>query len=136
VACNDKNQLLLLTRGSDKDKGGSDLFMITDSCSPRFWGWRGSRLYFGDSRSDPTNLYYVDAERPGLRPVQIVKARDWQSAPREISVSPDGKRMVCLVVEFDGEGRPLPQLWQIALQPGAQWQLVYSFKTVAAARLD
>jgi hypothetical protein len=128
LACNDKQLLFLLTRAGDKDGALGDLLMVTDSCSPRFWGWRGTRLYFGDARTDPTNLFYVDAERPGLRPIQIVKARDWQSAPREISVSPDGSRMVCLVIEFDSEGRALPQLWQIALQPGAQWELVYSFK--------
>ncbi len=121
LAYNDRQSLFLLKRGSDKP------VLVSDSCAPRFWGWRGTKLYFGQALTDPTNLFEVDLDRP-TEPKQIVKARGWETAPREISVSPDGTRLVCMVIDFDGEGRPLPQLWKIDLRPGTEWELLYTLR--------
>lgn len=104
LAYNDRQSLFLLKRGDDKT------VLVSDACAPRFWGWRGTKLYFGHAITDPTNLFEVDPDRP-TELKQIVKTRGWETAPREISVSPDGRMLVCIVTYFDGDGRPVPQLW-------------------------
>ena len=128
LACSDKQQLYLLIRDNSEGRLVKDFVMVSDICAPQFWGWRGARLYFGDARTDPTNVFCIDTDKPNLKPQAIVKARNWHSAPREISISPDGKTMVCLVFEFDSEGRSMPQLWKVAVRPDAQWELMYSFR--------
>jgi len=100
LACNDKQVLYLLVRGDNEAR----LARVSDFCATQFWGWRGTKLYFGDGRSDALDVYVVDPEKRNLKPVQVVKARHWHSAPRELSISPDGKTLVCLVFELDSEG--------------------------------
>lgn len=99
--------------------------LVTDNCSPRFWGWRGSRLFFGDPRTDLTNLSCVDAEHLGP-PTQVTRARDWETATRDVRLSPDGQRLTCLVAEIDYAGRAVWKLWQSAVQTNAQWRLMYA----------
>jgi Tol biopolymer transport system component len=99
------------------DREGGPPALLTRNCAQRLWGWRGSRLYFGNARTSAADLHYV---RPPdqMEPEHIVKAGDWQTAPREVSVAPDGKRMVCVVSEIDGSGRSWWQLWQYAIPQG------------------
>ena len=85
------------------------------------------QLIFGDAKTDAPNLCTIDAESHS-QPAQIVQARAWGSAPREISLSPDGNQMACLVSEFDSEGRPELRLWVIELKTGSKWELLYAFR--------
>lgn len=94
--------------------------LIAENCSPAFWGWRGSRLYFGDRRTDLTNLSRVDTEHLGPPEQVTARARQWETATREVSLSPDGQRLVCLVAEIDYPGRAVWQLWQCAVQTNAE----------------
>ena len=121
LALLDGRSLSVLTRDGDHPE------LVTENCSPRFWGWRGSRLYFGDPRTDLTNLSYVDAEHLGP-PTPITRARAWETATREVRLSPDGRRLTCLEAEIDYMGRAVWQLWQCAVQTNAQWQLMYELK--------
>ena len=43
-------------------------------------------------------------------------------------LSPDEKRLVCLVPETDYAARTVWQLWQKPLQTNAEWQLMYELK--------
>jgi hypothetical protein len=120
--------LLAPTPRSGLARDGDQPNLVTENASQRFWGWRGSRLYFGDPRTDLTNLSCVDADHLG-RPTQVTaRSARWGSATREVKLSPDGRQLVCLVVEIDYMGRVMWQLWQTAVQPNAQWQLVYELK--------
>ena len=87
---------------------------LTDSCAPRFWGWRGPLLYFGNERTGSADLYRVKPPER-LEPVQVAKQGPWQYPSRKISVAPDGAKMVCIVSDIDGSGRGWWQLWQMAL---------------------
>jgi hypothetical protein len=108
-------------------RDGDQLKLVTENCAQRFWGWRGSRLFFGDPRTDLTNLSCIDAEHPGP-PTQILKARKWETATRDVWLSPDGLRVACVVAEIDYMGRAVWQLWESAVQTNAQWQLMYELK--------
>ena len=111
----DKRSLFLLERGR------TEPVLVSDNCAPRFWGWRGDRLYFGSARTDRSNLFMVEpAHSP--QPVELVKTPTWQSAPREVSVSPDGRRLVCLADEIDGSGFVRMNLCQFPLQRDAAWE--------------
>lgn len=127
LACNAREQLYLLVRNNNGERVVSDFFLVSDFCSPTFWGWRGTKLFFGDIRSGSTSIYLVDTERPRAAE-QIVKPREWKSAPRERSISPDGSMFVCLMMEQNSEGQLSPQVWKIDLRPGADWQKIYTFK--------
>lgn len=123
----EKTSLSVLSRESTQP------VLITRSCSTRFWGWRGSRLYYRDSSKSPADLFYAEAESVN-EPKQLVKARHWDHAPRDVTISPDGKQMACVVAEIDYRGRVVWQLWRIALQPAAEWELLYELRP-ASARL-
>ena len=111
-----------LARDGDQPK------LVTENCPQRFWGWRGSRLYFGDSRTDLTNFSCVDADHLGPATQVTTKSTRWESATREVKLSPDGGQLACLVVEIDYAGRALWQLWHTAMQTNAEWQLLYELK--------
>jgi hypothetical protein len=115
-------------RGSGPARDGDQPKLVTENCSQRFWGWRGSRLYFGDPRTDLTNLSCVDADHLGPPAQVTTRSTRWGSATREVKLSPDGTQLVCLVVEIDYMGRALWQLWQTAVQTNAEWQLLYELK--------
>lgn len=123
LALLDGHELSVMGRDDDRPK------LVTDSCSSRFWGWRGTRLYFGNAVTDLTDLSYVDAEHL-LSPTRVsARKREWESATREVSLSPDGTRLVCLVPETDYAARTVWQLWQRSLQQtNAEWQLMYEIK--------
>jgi hypothetical protein len=121
LAYTDKDSLFLLPRE------GGERVLVSRSWSSRFWGWRGTRLYFGDVQKGPTELFYVDAEQPGPA-ARLVRTRHWAVAPRETSISPDGRRLVCVAGDIDYAGRIVWQLWQIALEPGAEWQMLYELR--------
>jgi hypothetical protein len=53
---------------------------------------------------------------------QILKAGPWQTAPREIAMSPDGQQVMCLVANFDGSGRGYWQVWRHTLPRMSEWQ--------------
>jgi len=122
LALLDQHALSVMSWNDDRPK------LVTENCSPRFWGWRGARLYFGDARGDWTDLSYVDAEHLAV-PVRVSsKKKEWESATREVSLSPDEKRLVCLVPETDYAARTVWQLWSRPLQTNAEWQLMYELK--------
>jgi len=111
LAFSDKQSLHVVARESNTPT------RVSTFCSPRFWGWRGTRLYFGDAQTNPSAIYYVEAHN--LTNVQqIVKAGNWQTAPREIGFSPDGRQVACLVANFDGSGRQFWQVWRHTLPRG------------------
>lgn len=124
LALLDEHSLSLMGRDDDRPKP------VTENCPSRFWGWRGTRLYFGDARGDLTDLSYVDTEHFSTAPTRVsARKREWESATREVSLSPDGKRLVCLVPETDYAARTVWQLWQRDLQQtNAGWQLMYELK--------
>lgn len=126
LACNARNQLYLLGRRHEAGRLAGELQLISEYCTPTFWGWRGSRLYFGDVRAGSTSLYVVDTEQ-SLAPELIVTPRKWQSAPHERTISPDGSMFVCLMMEQDNEGRLTPQVWKIDLRPVGKWEKLYTF---------
>jgi hypothetical protein len=121
LAGNAKELLYMLAPGTN------DLALVSDFCSPIYWGWRGTRLFFNDVRAHSTSLWGVDVER-SRKPEQIVKPREWQSAPHDRTISPDGTMFVCLMMEQDPEGQLSPQVWKIDLNPNAEWQKLYTFK--------
>ena len=56
----------------------------------------------------------------------LARAKDWRSAPTVRTVSPDGKLYVCYVIEIDGSGRTVHQVWRLKLgQPDAAWELLH-----------
>jgi|SRR5579859_1562518 len=118
----DGGSLYVLARNSDKPE------LVTENCASHFWGWRGTRLYFGDARSDLTNLSYVDAEHPGPPKQVTTKPHEWETATRDVSLSPDGTRLTCLVAKMDYTGRAVWELWQTSVQTNADWQLMYELK--------
>ena len=130
LACNAREQLYLLVRNNEGDRIVADFFLVSDFCSPTFWGWRGTKLFFGDVRSGSTSIYVVDTDRPRAAE-QIVKPREWTSAPRERTIAPDGSMFLCLMMEQNPEGQLSPQVWKIDLRPGAEWQKIYTFKPAA-----
>ena len=109
-------------------RDGNQPTLVTRNCSPRFWGWRGSRLYFGDARTDLTNLSYIDADHSDKPAEVVTKARLWDTATRDVSLSPDGARLTCLEVEIDYMGRVVWQLWQCPVQTNTEWKLMYELK--------
>jgi hypothetical protein len=113
LAYNDKDQLFLLQRGSDAPT------RVSNFCAPRFWGWRGLRLYFGDARTSPANLYYIEPAKP-TNAVQVVKSKLWETAPRDLSISSDGRILACQVADLDWAGRPISQLWIYPLLRSAE----------------
>jgi hypothetical protein len=117
----DRRSLYVLPRDGD------ELKLVTENCAQRFWGWRGTRLFFGDARTDLTDLSCIDAEHLGP-PTRILRARQWETATRNVWLSPDGTRLVCLVADIDDVGRAVWQLWESAVQTNAQWQLMYELK--------
>ncbi len=119
---------LLGPLGAEGAGNGDQLKLVTENASQRFWGWRGPRLFFGDPRTDLTNLSCVDVDHLGPPTQVTTKRARWGSATREVKLSPDGTQLVCLVVEIDYMGRVLWQLWQTAVQPNAEWQLMYELK--------
>ena len=123
LALSDGHSLYVKSLGDDPPK------LVTASCPSRFWGWRGTRLYFGDSHADLTDLSYVDTEHFSTAPTRVsARKREWESATREVSLSPDGKRLVCLVPETAYAARTVWQLWSRALETNAEWQLMYELK--------
>jgi Tol biopolymer transport system component len=123
LALLDERSLSVMGRDDDRPK------LVTDSCSSRFWGWRGTRLYFGNAVTDLTDLSYVDAEHLASPTRVSARKREWESATREVSLSPDGARLVCLVPETDYAARTVWQLWGRSLQQtNAEWQLMYELK--------
>jgi hypothetical protein len=122
LALLDEHALSVMARGGDRPK------LVTENCSTRFWGWRGTRLYFGDSTADLTDLSYVDTEHLAAPTRVSARKREWESATREVSLSPDGKRLVCLVPETDYAARTVWQLWQRLLTANGEWQLMYELK--------
>lgn len=100
---------------------------VSDECAPRFWGWRGERLVFGHSRDSRANLYEVEPETGEVRPV--LKAHPWQAAPQEISLSPRGDRLACLVHQFDGNGVGFWELWVAPVRPDATWELIFTWRS-------
>jgi len=117
----DRQSLYVLLRDGD------ELKLVTENCAQRFWGWRGSRLFFGDPSTDLTNVSCVDAEH-FAPPTRILKARKWETATRGVWLSPDGTQLACLVAEIDYRGLAVWQLWESAVQTNAQWQLMYELK--------
>ncbi|MGO9244447.1 MAG: hypothetical protein ACLPT4_09955 [Verrucomicrobiia bacterium] len=123
LALLDGHTLSVMGQDDDRPK------VVTENCSSRFWGWRGTRLYFGDARGDLTDLSYVDTEHFSTAPTRVsARKREWESATREVSLSPDGKRLVCLVPETDYMARTVWQLWSKLLTANAEWQLMYELK--------
>jgi hypothetical protein len=123
LALLDEHELSVMGRDDDRPK------LVTENCSSRFWGWRGTRLYFGNAVTDLTDLSYVDAEHLASPTRVSTRKREWESATREVSLSPDGTRLVCLVPETDYAARTVWQLWQRSLQQtNAEWQLMYELK--------
>ena len=122
LALLDGHVLSVMGRDDDRPK------LVTENCPSRFWGWRGTRLYFGDAQGDLTDLSYVDAEHLAAPTRVSARKREWESATREVSLSPDGKRLVCLVPETDYMARTVWQLWQRDLTANAEWQLMYEMK--------
>ena len=120
--------LLAPTSRSGQARDGDRPRLVTENASQRFWGWRGSRLYFGDPRTDLTNLSCVDADHLAPPTQVTTKAARWGTATREVKLSPDGTQLVCLVVEIDYMGRILWQLWQTAVHTNTEWQLMYELK--------
>ena len=123
LALLDEHALSVMGRDDDRPK------VVTENCSMRFWGWRDTRLYFGEARGDLTDLSYVDTEHFSTAPTRVsARKREWESATREVSLSPDGKRLVCLVPETDYAARTVWQLWSRLLTANAEWQLMYELK--------
>jgi hypothetical protein len=122
LALLDGHSLYVKSFGDDPPK------LVTAACPSRFWGWRGTRLYFGNSFGDLTDLSYVDTEQLAAPTRVSARKREWESATREVSLSPDEKRLVCLVPEIDYAARTVWQLWSRSLQTNAEWQLMYELK--------
>lgn len=122
LALLDEHTLSVMGRDDDRPK------LVTESCSLRFWGWRGTRLYFGDAQGDWTDLSYVDTDHLAAPTRVSARKHEWESATRAVSLSPDGKRLVCLVPETDYAARTVWQLWQRPLEANAGWQLMYELK--------
>lgn len=108
-------------------RDGGEPVVVSDYCAPRFWGWRGDRLLFGHSRASRANLFEVNPEDGKVR--QILTAHAWQVAPQEISLSPNGERLACLVHQFDGNGVGWWELWVAAVRPDATWELIFAWRS-------
>ncbi|MCS7049269.1 MAG: hypothetical protein NZ483_08255, partial [Verrucomicrobiae bacterium] len=121
LAWQTKQSLYLCARDEDKP------VLVSDHCAPRFWGWRGERLLFGDSRASRANLFEVELETGKAR--QLLTAHSWQVAPQEMSLSPDGQRLACLVHQFDGNGVGFWELWVAPLKPDAKWELIFAWRS-------
>ncbi|HVM59538.1 MAG TPA: hypothetical protein VMV72_01620 [Verrucomicrobiae bacterium] len=122
LALLDGRSLYVIGREDDGPK------LVTEDCATQFWGWRGTRLYFGSAQGDLTDLSYVDAEHFGPATQVSARKREWGSATREVSLSPNGQRLICLVPEPDYMGRMVWQLWQRDLPTNADWRLMYELK--------
>ena len=122
VALLDGQSLSVMNRDS------GDPTLVTESCPSRFWGWRGRRLYFGDARGDLTDLSYVDAGHV-TPPVRVSTWKhEWSSATRDVDLSPDATRLVCIVPEIDYMARTVWQLWERDVRTNGEWQLMYEMK--------
>lgn len=108
LAYTDKQSLFVVARQTNVP------VKVSSFCSPRLWGWRGSRLYFGDARTSPADVHFVEAgDLTNVRP--IARAGSWETAPHEIGISPDSRQVACLVANFDGSGHEHWQLWRLQL---------------------
>lgn len=123
LALLDQHALSVMRWDDDRPK------LVTKNCSPRFWGWRGGRLYFSDAQGDWTDLSFVDADHLATPTRVSARKKEWESATREVSLSPDNTRLVCLVPETDYAARTVWQLWERSLQQtNAEWQLMHELK--------
>jgi hypothetical protein len=123
LACNDRQQLFLLEVAKDTRQIKGELSRVSDSCIAQFWGWRGTRLLFGDVTRQPADVFCFDTA--GKHVVeQLITARHWESAPSVRTISPDGQNYICIVREVGGEGNLEDEVWKTKLEPGAQWELL------------
>lgn len=127
LACNDRQQLFLLEIGKQAPRIKGELTRISESCNPQFWGWRGTRLLFGDTTKQPADLLCLDTADRSRGVEQLVTAPHWESAPSIRTVSPDGQTYICLVMEINGEGRLEHEVWKIKLERDAKWELLTNF---------
>ncbi|MEI6085113.1 MAG: hypothetical protein WCS70_12535 [Verrucomicrobiota bacterium] len=125
LAVNDRQNLYLVEYDKDAGKVIGEMTRVHSTCSAQYWGWRGSRLIFNDTTGHPADLYYVDVAGADRRVQLLVKNKGWRSAPVLRTISPDGTTFVCLVMEIDGEGRTVHDIWKIKLVPDAEWELVH-----------
>ena len=113
--------LYVLPRGSDQP------VLVTKDCRSRLWGWRGCRLLFCKNRSKWGDVFGVEADKPDVI-LQLARAPHWPPyTPLKISVSPDGKQIVAVILEFDYDGRPTHQLWHARLGSDTEWEQIYDF---------
>jgi len=107
-------------------RDGGEPKAVSDVCASRFWGWRGAQVLFGHAQNGFANLHRVHVAEGTAQ--SVVNAPEWQTAPREIALTNDGSKLGALVTQIDGAGRTFWQLWQVPVQPGAEWELVYAFR--------
>lgn len=106
---------------------------VSADCAPRFWGWRDGQLMFGQAHASVADLR---AYRPTKSedPQRLAKPPRWQTAPRLIAVSPDGRKLAAVVNFLDAASRSFWQVWSTDLGNGDDWALLLASRETAARR--
>lgn len=123
-----RRQMWLLEIAAEMRKPVGELTPVYGNCSPQFWGWRGTRLFFNDADSQPGDLLMLDAAAGrDITPVARWN-RPASGAPTLRSISPDGNYYACLFWRINDVGRRCQELWSTKLTPGSTWELVFRSK--------
>ena len=83
-----------------------------------------------------TSVAELLAYRPtaSKEPQHLTKPPRWQTAPRLIAVSADGRKLAAVVNFLDAASRPFWQVWSTELGNGRDWELLLATRETDARR--